>query len=111
VQNLLSNAVKYGAGTVNVVARDEGAHVALDVTNRGSVIPESALLAIFEPLRTSDQTAGLGLGLYIVREIVSAHGGVVTVRSSEQEGTTFTVRLPRHPPSEHPFSQRELTTP
>jgi signal transduction histidine kinase len=57
--------------------------------------------SIFEPLvhhdhKTSSQlTNGLGLGLFIVREIAKAHGGTVLVKSSASEGTTFSVRLPR----------------
>ena len=59
------------------------------------------LAGIFEPFRRAVEgdahpTSGLGLGLFIVREIARSHGGTVEVRSSEAEGTTFTVRLPRH---------------
>jgi signal transduction histidine kinase len=96
VHNLLSNALKYSRGIVRLRLAPEDGHVVLDVVNDGPPIPESSLSAIFEPLWTSDPKAGLGLGLFIVREIVSAHQGTVSVRSSEIEGTIFTVRLPRH---------------
>jgi signal transduction histidine kinase len=95
VHNLLSNAVKYGRGVVRLRLRAENGEVVLDVANDGPPIPESSLNAIFELLWTSDPKAGLGFGLFIVREIVLAHRGAVSVRSSESEGTTFTVRLPR----------------
>jgi signal transduction histidine kinase len=98
VHNLLSNALKHGRDVVRLRAHGEDGEVVVDVKNDGPPIPESSLEAIFEPLWTSDRTTGLGFGLFIVREVVSAHGGTVTVRSSEAEGTTFTVRLPRRPP-------------
>jgi signal transduction histidine kinase len=97
VHNLLSNALKHGRDVVRLRARAEDGEVIVDVKNDGRPIPASSMEAIFEPLWTSDSTTGLGFGLFIVREVVSAHGGTVTVRSSEAEGTTFTVRLPRHP--------------
>ena len=95
VHNLLSNALKYSRGIVRLRLGAEDGDVVLEVANDGPPIPESSLSAIFEPLWTSDPKVGLGLGLFIVREIVSAHQGTVSVRSSESEGTTFTVRLPR----------------
>jgi sigma-B regulation protein RsbU (phosphoserine phosphatase) len=53
------------------------------------------LAVIFEPFRRGDaEGTGLGLGLYIVRSIAQAHGGDVTVTSSTEHGTTFTIRLP-----------------
>jgi signal transduction histidine kinase len=95
VHNLLSNALKYSRGVVRLRLRAENGEVVLDVANDGPPIPESSLNAIFELLWTSDPKAGLGFGLFIVREIVLAHRGAVSVRSSASEGTTFTVRLPR----------------
>ena len=102
VSNLAVNAVVHGsAKKVHVAIRDEGQEVVLKVSNYGSLIPADMLDSIFEPLVHQSQTAsheasnGLGLGLFIVREIVRAHGGEVQVSSSEAEGTTFTVRLPR----------------
>lgn len=102
VSNLLSNAIQHGSddSPITVVAREEGEHVVITIHNEGPPIPESALDSMFEPLvRTpthgAPQKSSLGLGLFIVREIVSAHGGDVRVTSSEQRGTTFAVRLPR----------------
>ena len=77
--------------------------------NRGPVIAEWRHRLIFDPLtRGVDpetdaidyQRTSLGLGLYIVHEIATAHGGSVTVTSNEVDGTTFRVELPRHLPTE-----------
>jgi signal transduction histidine kinase len=72
----------------------------LTVHNQGPPIPEETLPALFEPFRrgtgqATEHPSGLGLGLYIVREIVRAHDGSIEVASTAAEGTTFTVRLPR----------------
>jgi signal transduction histidine kinase len=103
LRNLISNAIRYGAqdGAVRVVLTGGGADVCCEVTNSGPAIERSALEQIFDPLRRGPDRGdsrgadeGLGLGLYIVREIARAHGGQVAVRSGEGE-TVFTVRLPR----------------
>ena len=104
VANLLQNAIQHGAeGTpVSVSVRGEQARVVLTVHNEGLPISESARQRIFEPLvrgeRRNEPRASnsLGLGLYIAREIAVAHGGSIDVASSQGEGTTFTVCLPRH---------------
>jgi signal transduction histidine kinase len=100
VQNLIANALEHGAARAPVVVetRPEGERVVLEVSNQGAAIPEEALPAIFEPFRGAAQgkSRHLGLGLFIVREIVRAHGGEVSARSGP-EGTTFTVRVPRRP--------------
>jgi len=103
VVNLLQNAIQHGAERtpVTVSARGERERVVLIVHNEGPVIPESARQRIFEPLISGERrtepgkSSSLGLGLYIVREIAVAHGGSVDVKSSQGEGTTFTVCLPR----------------
>jgi PAS domain S-box-containing protein len=101
--NLVGNAVKYGqpGQPIHVLARDEGDQVSLHVHNLGPPIPTEWLPVIFDPFRRrtdgqrSSSEGGFGLGLYIVKEIVAAHGGIVEVISSAAAGTTFTVRLPR----------------
>jgi signal transduction histidine kinase len=106
LRNLVSNAIQYGTvdAPVHVTVRGGADDVHIDVTNRGPTIDASALTAIFDPLiRGSaaddgrDGSGGLGLGLFIVREIAAAHGGDVDVRSQAGE-TTFDVRLPRRSP-------------
>jgi PAS domain S-box-containing protein len=102
--NLGKNALDYSpeATRVRFSVHDEGAFIRVDVHNEGPPIPAERLGLIFEPFRRfagdegrSVSGAGLGLGLYIVEQIVRAHGGDLGVRSTQEEGTTFTVRLPR----------------
>ncbi|NMO55132.1 HAMP domain-containing protein [Actinoplanes sp. TBRC 11911] len=99
--NLLSNAVKFtpADGTVTVRAAQDGDRVALSVADTGIGIPESekqALFARFFRATNAIRNAipGTGLGLAIVRTIVGNHGGTIEVDSTENAGTTVTVRLP-----------------
>ena len=99
--NLVANAVQHGAkeSRITVAARATPNEALISVQNAGPVIPEERLRKIFEP--GLDGTEGqksdehLGLGLYIVDRIVAAHAGKVDVRSSENDGTVFTIHLPR----------------
>lgn len=101
--NLVGNAVQHGAPRkpIRVTAHGVADQVMLSVHNEGSPIPPEQLAAIFqEGHRVGGPTAATdrrhqGLGLYIVERIVASHGGSVSVRSSAEEGTTFTIRLPR----------------
>jgi signal transduction histidine kinase len=101
--NLLGNAVQHGSPNtpIGLSIKDQGADITLGVRNQGTPIPRDAIGFIFDPLRRSsnDQLArpagSIGLGLYIAREVVNAHGGVINVSSGEEE-TVFLVRLPRH---------------
>ena len=100
--NLLNNAIQHGSrgSSVRLSAHGDEEHVVLEVSNWGQPIPKEALPVIFDPLvqgksGESSQPGSLGLGLYIVKEIVQEHGGTVSVQSSLEDGTTFTVRLPR----------------
>jgi PAS domain S-box-containing protein len=105
VSNLVTNALQHGAreGRVRVSARGDVEAAVLEVENEGQAIAPEAMARIFEPfcrgipLGGASGARGLGLGLYIVREIVTAHGGSVSVASSTGRGTAFTVRLPREP--------------
>lgn len=102
VSNLLTNAIKYspeGAEVTVRVARTEGeAH--LSVEDRGVGIPPEALPHLFDRFYrvngTTGNIQGLGLGLYISRRIVDAHGGRIEVTSETGRGSTFTVTLPLH---------------
>ena len=104
VSNLAGNAISHGASgaQVRLALRGESDRVVLSVHNAGPPIPEALRAVLFDPFRRgandakSRAMAGLGLGLFISREIVSAHGGTIAVTSSETEGTTFSVTLPRH---------------
>jgi signal transduction histidine kinase len=99
MSNLLENAIHHGGGTpVSITAQEEGDAVTLAVHNGGEAIPPESLPLIFEPLargRDVSATGGIGLGLFIALAIVSAHGGDIDVTSSNDAGTTFTVRLPK----------------
>lgn len=105
LSNLIGNALQHGSaqGPVELSVASEGSTVVLSVHNEGAPIPSELLATIFDPLKryaTPESAArrvpgSIGLGLYIVREIVVAHAGTVEVASTAQEGTTFTVRLPR----------------
>jgi signal transduction histidine kinase len=102
IQNLIQNAVKYSppATPVFVAVRQDGAQVCVEVRDRGIGIPQAALSQLFErfyraPNVLEGSAAGMGIGLFVVKEIVELHGGQVTVESTEGEGSTFTVCLPR----------------
>lgn len=98
--NLLGNSVRHGTRgkPVHVTLESQGANVTLLVHNDGHIPPE-ILPRVFEPFQTSRESrakaGGLGLGLYIVEQIVLAHGGSVDVRSVPADGTTFRIQLPR----------------
>jgi two-component system sensor kinase FixL len=101
VGNLLSNALKYGnRKPVHLEVRREGAFALLAVTDTGLGVPASEHRRIFERFERahSGGHSGMGLGLWIVREIVDAHGGSIELASVPDEGSTFTVRLPLSPP-------------
>ncbi|HEX9051146.1 MAG TPA: ATP-binding protein [Anaeromyxobacter sp.] len=105
--NLVGNAVRHAPpGTpVRVRALGEADRVRVEVENDGPPVPPESLRSIFDPFRRAAGAdpgaahAGVGLGLFIVRSIVEAHGGTVDVRSAPARPVTFTVRLPRTPPS------------
>jgi two-component system, sensor histidine kinase and response regulator len=105
--NLIGNALRHGAGATVLVKLD-GRHperVLLSVVNDGNIPPE-LLPSIFDPFRRgqrqSSRTEGLGLGLYIVQQIVQAHGGSIQVQSPPGEPTRFDVSLPRRGPTAQP---------
>jgi signal transduction histidine kinase len=103
LQNLIGNALQHGSDPreVSVDLRGDAENVHLSVHNDGTPIPEDAIGTIFDPLvRSADEELGqpstsLGLGLFIVKEVVTAHGGTIEVSSSEADGTLFSVVLPR----------------
>jgi signal transduction histidine kinase len=106
VGNLVANATHHARpGTpVRVRALDDGDWVRVEVENDGPPVPPESSRSIFDPFQTASAGAagmphrGIGLGLFIVRSIVEAHGGTVTVRSAPARPVTFSVRLPRTPP-------------
>jgi signal transduction histidine kinase len=103
LSNLISNAVQYGFKDqpIGVTIKGGLKDVQVSVHNDGVPIPRDTIRVIFDSLirgpSDEGESTNLGLGLYITKEIVSAHGGTVGVTSSEKNGTTFTARLPRSP--------------
>jgi two-component system sensor histidine kinase SenX3 len=104
IANLIDNAVKYSepGSAVTVSSAIEGGHVVLTVADSGIGIPRGDLERIFERFYRVDQarsrdTGGTGLGLAIVRHVSRAHGGDVTVDSTEGQGSTFRFLLPLEP--------------
>jgi signal transduction histidine kinase len=110
LSNLIANAIQYGPETdpVNITVTGEEKEIVWTIHNKGEVIAPEKLKTIFDPAkrfalrpaheRALAQTQNLGLGLYITREIISAHGGRISIVSNMAEGTSFTIRLPRQVP-------------
>lgn len=101
LQNLIDNAIKYSpqGGPIIVRLEHQGRQVAISVSDRGIGIPPDALPHLFNRFyRVSSagtrQVSGMGLGLYVVKEIVTLHGGSIQIDSREGDGSTFTVVLP-----------------
>jgi two-component system phosphate regulon sensor histidine kinase PhoR len=98
--NLLVNAVTFsgGSGSIDVSLRHSNGFAEVTVRDHGPGIPAHVLPHIFDRFyRVDDERSareGLGLGLFIAREIVNAHGGRIQVESTSGSGATFTVRLP-----------------
>jgi signal transduction histidine kinase len=104
IQNLVGNAVKYSpaGGPVDVRLAQDGDAAEISVVDRGLGIPATALPHLFQqfyraPNVDAHSIAGLGIGLYVIHQIVTQHGGSVAAASVEGHGSTFTVRLPLAP--------------
>ena len=101
LSNLAANALEHGEPLAPVQVRIDGrdpGHVGIRVENRG-LIPAHVLPLLFDPFRSAEHRSakarGLGLGLFISHEIVAAHRGKLTVRSTPERGTCFEVELPK----------------
>lgn len=104
LQNLLSNAAKYGAagGWIGISASSQGDSVRIEVADRGAGIPANEIGQIFDPFyrgskAVADQIHGTGLGLSLVKRIVEAHEGSVSVESEPGSGARFILNLPAAP--------------
>ena len=114
IVNLLTNAAQYRARGTGITLNVESGQdeVAIAVTNLGPAIPADALKTIFSAMvqlpvdgeQPGRPRTSLGLGLFIARETALAHGGSIEVSSSDVEGTTFTVRIPRAPAPAKPHT-------
>ncbi len=98
LMNLISNAIKYAAGQpIQVWLSRDGDTAVMEVRDRGPGIPEAELSRIFERFERvalARHYGGMGLGLYVARQIVEAHGGTITASNLPRGGACFTVRLP-----------------
>jgi signal transduction histidine kinase len=101
IENLVNNAIKYGEANapVRIHVRRQGSLVMLSVHNEGDEIRQEDRKSLFQAFWRADTTEsssirGCGLGLSLVQGVASAHGGIVSLRSGEKEGTTFTLELP-----------------
>jgi signal transduction histidine kinase len=106
VANLLENAVKHTpAGTpIHVRVTEESGYAVLVVRDEGPGVPVEERATLFEPFRRGreEKGSGVGLGLFIVANLVRSMGGTVEVSGEQGEGAVFTVRLPSEPPSQAP---------
>lgn len=107
LSNLIGNAIQYGSPDAPVTVRvnSSDSDFVIAVNNRGAAIPPDQISGVFDPMVriaasiNTDYTerTSLGIGLFISREIVHAHGGQLSVASNEADGTTFTATMPRLP--------------
>jgi signal transduction histidine kinase len=111
LSNLIGNAIQYGSEDIPITVRlsNQGDEISVEVNNRGKNIEDDKVLSIFDPMvriaahvnsvESSDliERTSLGIGLYISREIVHAHGGEIKVTSNTADGTSFIVTMPRLP--------------
>ena len=103
--NLLTNAVKFSPGNrpVEVSLAQSGGSVEFDVRDYGQGVPEEkreTIFSLFQQVHHEDAVVGgLGVGLYVSREIVTAHGGTIHVEPAEGAGSHFVVRLPAPAPT------------
>lgn len=117
--NLLSNGIKYApdGGLIEVLVTDGGKTVELAVRDRGLGMSRAQAERVFDKFyrigdgpRPHADAAGTGLGLYLTRALVNAHGGSIRVESAPGEGSTFTVTLPRRAPAEEPRAEEQAAT-
>lgn len=112
LSNLIGNAIQYGDPDVPVTVRLSGSgdDITIAVNNHGKTIAPDKIASVFDPMVRIAASANtdyiertsLGIGLYISREIVHAHGGQVAVTSNSNDGTTFTLTMPRMPTAVRP---------
>ncbi|NQU58373.1 MAG: HAMP domain-containing histidine kinase [Rhodospirillales bacterium] len=93
--NLTLNARQVGASQVTVRAQEKEPSIIINVTDNGPGLTENARKKLFQPFASSSRDGGTGLGLVIVRDIVGAHGGDITLVSAADEETTFRLAIPK----------------
>lgn len=96
--NLLTNAIKYAPGKIEMTIKEDKNHIVIAVHDHGQGIEKEKLATIFdrfERATSNESVSGLGLGLFIVKQIAEGHHGSVHVESKTNEGSTFSLRLPK----------------
>jgi signal transduction histidine kinase len=103
LQNIIQNAIKYSpaGGAITVCVRAKNGHAYVSISDQGIGIPPESLHQLFQRFYRAENVearhiSGMGVGLYLVKEIVHLHGGTIEVSSTEGVGSTFTIRLPRY---------------
>ncbi|GGP25115.1 hybrid sensor histidine kinase/response regulator [Silvimonas amylolytica] len=98
ISNLITNAIRYGSGKpVEIKLARQGDYVSLSVRDHGiGIAPQdkARIFQVFERATATSESGGLGLGLFIVAQIVEAHNGKIKLDSAPGEGSTFTIQLP-----------------
>lgn len=101
LDNIFDNAIKYTSpgGTITITAKEENKYAHISISDTGIGIPKDQINKLFVKFFRADnalrfQTSGSGLGLYVVKNIVEAHGGTISITSEEGKGTTFTFTIP-----------------
>jgi signal transduction histidine kinase len=105
ISNLLNNAVQHGAhdSPITVSAQEKGSAIEVSIHNEGAAIPQHLLPKLFDIFVQKESgveinPGSMGLGLYIAKQIVTAHGGTIKVESSDDQGTIFCFCVPQEPP-------------
>jgi signal transduction histidine kinase len=98
LSNLAGNALAHSPAGAPVHIRIDGRSDSLEfeMRNGGRSVPRALRNVLFEPFRSGDRSRGLGLGLFICKQIISAHGGSIRYESSDESGTCFQISLPRY---------------
>lgn len=102
--NLMTNAIKYAPGEIDVTVKEERDQAKIIVRDYGEGIPEEKLASIFDRFERASSNrsiGGLGLGLFIVKQIVEGHGGTIRAESVPKKGSIFTVTLPYNTQDDH----------
>lgn len=99
ITNLINNAVKYAPGKIEVVVQEDINHVKISVKDYGAGIPDDKIHKIFDRFvrgNSPDSVSGLGLGLYIVKQIIEGHHGKIEIESKINQGSCFAVIVPKN---------------
>jgi signal transduction histidine kinase len=103
IHNLCANAIQAGATELKISFKRDEAHNRLIIADNGPGLPEKSKENLFKPFAGSSRKGGTGLGLVIVRDVISAHGGKVELLKTDETGTRFQISIPR----QHPTLQQD----